>query len=205
MNSTRKKRNPGYKIEMGIIFIIAGCLLFLIFFADRKLEEIIISDREALLIQHDPTDKLHEELADSIIDFRPDACKMIEVFSEDLQPIFRIQFRDDDEHTKEELEDYPELVRLLNNNEDGHTQVTIGDEEEDVYFRWTETVSGDKRLVIIYMSRPIVHNMWVFHLVCYTILILVFILFILLQLKGHRDKVEQYKTISLDVQSTLIH
>lgn len=205
MNSTRKKRNHGYRIEKLIILAIAACLLFLIFFADKKLEEIITSDREALLLQHNPSDPLHDELADNIIDFRPDACKMIEVFSEDLQPIFRIQFRDDDEHTNEELNDYPELVRLLNSSDDGHTQVTIDNEEEDVYFRWTETVSGDKRLVIIYMSRPIVRNMWVFHLVCYVILILVCMLFIVLQLRGHNEKVERYKAISLSVQDTLIH
>lgn len=194
MKKTNKRHS--FTIDRLIVVTIALCMIFLIKFAENKLNEVLVSDREALLIEHDENNPLHEELAQEIIGFRPDACKMIEVFSEDFQPIFRVQFKEDDDHLSQSLYDFPELMSLLKENNDGHTNVTINEEEEDVYFRWTTTTTGERCLFIIYMSRPIVKNLWVFSFVSYMILILVFILFFRLQLKNHYERINYYERIS---------
>ena len=173
---SNKINKPNYVIDIIIVGLIALCLIFLMIFANNKLSEVITSDREALLIEHDQNNPIHEELAQKIVEFRPDACKMIEVYSEDYEPIFRVQFKDNDEHMDDPLKDHTELTELFDSHEDGHTEIEINGEDEDVYFRWTITTTGERCLFIIYMSRPVVKNLWVFTAICCVIMFLVMIL-----------------------------
>lgn len=202
MNPSRRRKN-NLNIELILVFVIALLLLFLINFANNKLNEIITSDREALLIEHDPNNPVHEELANEILDFRPDACKMIEVYSSDFQPLFRVQFEKQQDYGNTLL-NHQDLVDLFETHKDGHTSIVINDIEEDIYFRWEETSSGEMCLIIIYMSRPVVTNLWVFNAVCYAILILVCILIIRLYLKNHAEKIRYYTKLSCDVQDSII-
>lgn len=193
-----KKKRFRLNIEVVIIFAIAACVIFLINFADSKLNEVILSDQEALLIRHDPDNPVHEDLAKQIIEFRPDACKMVEVFTKDFDPMFRIQFKEDDILDDTRITDYPDLMEVFMNNKEGHTNLVIDDYEEDVYFQWTELSTGEVYLVIIYMSRPVVHNLWVFSFVCYLILILIGVLLIRVNLQSHSEKIRFYQMISND-------
>lgn len=199
-----KQRKVDTTLETIIILLIAILLLVLIRFANLKLDELIQSDREALLMTHDELSPIHDELAKEIVEFRPDACKMIEVFSSDFKLLFTVQFLEDvDEYNN--IEEYPDLMDLLYNNKEGHTTIDIGDKTEDVYFRWTETSEGDPYLVLIYMSRPTVGNFWIFNLICYLILLLVFILFIVLRMRSFHECVSQYKNTSAELQNVLMH
>ncbi len=195
MIPAQKKTSSWFNVETIIVLMIAGCMIFLINFANTKLDEVISSDNEALLIQHDPTSKIHQELAEEILNFRPDACKMIEVYTEDFEPMVRVQFKKDHVHD-DDIKKYPDLIAILKSAIDGHTNVIIDDQEEDIYFRWTNNTStGDPYLFIIYMSRPVVHNLWVFPFVCYLILILIGILLIRLHLKAGTEKIRNYHMI----------
>ena len=200
MNS---KRKVNFNIELILVIIIAISLIFLMNFANSKLNELITSDREALLMEHDPNNTVHEELANRILDFRPNACKMIEVYSSDFKPLFRVQFEEHSDYS-ESIQNHSELINLLKTNKDGHTSITIDDVEEDVYFRWEKMTSNDMCLVIIYMSRPVVENLWVFNAICYIILILVCILILRLHLRNHSEKIKYYSKLSRDVQDCLI-
>lgn len=192
-------------IEIAIVFMIAGCLLILINFSDGKFEEVQGLTQEAMLVEHDPDNPVHDQLAQEIMEYRPNSYKMIEIYSEDFERIMKVQFQEDDEFVDQPITDYPDLVNLFRSHQDGHTSITIDDMDEDIYFRWSELGDdGYQCLMIIYISRHVVENTWVFHMICYIILILVFILLIMLLLQQYRDKVEYYKSISMNVDDRLI-
>jgi hypothetical protein len=193
-----------YRIDLFIVISIMACLIFIVYFANSKFNEIASSDREALLIEDSSDDSLEQQLADSIIQFRPDACKMIEVYSEKYEPIFKVKFKDD-QSLDDSLLDHPDLIELFNTNYDGHTEVVIGEETEDIYFRWETTTSGEKCLFIIYMSKPIVENIWVFTLVCCIVMILVGILFLRLYMRSHRDALNRYIESSNMIYDSFLH
>ena len=95
-----------------------------------------------------------------------------------------------------ELKDFPDLVNLLRNNAEGHTEVTINGIDENVYFRWSETSRGEHYLVMVYMSQPVVNNLWVFPFVCYMILIMIFILLIRIHIIQHNEKIQYYNALA---------
>lgn len=196
MKKPNKKVKYKISIEIILVLFIAGLMIFLNEFTTNKINEIIISDREALLIHHDPGNPVREELAKKIIEFRPEACKMIEVYSEDFDPILYVQFTTDSNPSPNTIKDHPELLDLLRSNSEGHAELTIDNKTEDVYFQWTETEEGEKCLIITYMSRPIVNNIWIFSFTCYIILILVFVLLIRLHLVQYRSSIRHYKATS---------
>lgn len=205
MSNNQKHNKIDYRIDISIVFAIMACLIFLVYFANAKFNEIAASDREALLIEHDQSNPIHNQLADSILEFRPDACKMIEVYSETYEPIFRVQFKEDDMHMQRPLSDYPDLMKLFDENEDGHTEVIIDDTDEDIYFRWTMTTTGERCLFIIYMSRPIIKNLWVFTVVCCLVMVLVGILFLRLYMRMHANNILRFEEASKSVQDAILN
>lgn len=195
MDRNTKHTRKLISFEIIIAIAIAICMIFLINFANAKMEEVIISNKESLLINHDPLNPIHEDLAEEIVKFRPGACKMIDVYSEDLEPLFTVQFYDNNtEHAS--LRDFPDLVDLLRNNEEGHTEISIDGIDENVYFRWSETSRGEHYLVMVYMSQPEVNNLWVFSFICYLILILVFILLIRIHIIQHNEQIRAYHALT---------
>lgn len=195
MAGNSKIKNKWFTLETVTTLAIAACMIFLINFANAKMEEVIISNQESLLINHDPTNPIHEELANEIVKFRPGACKMIDVYGEDLEPLFTVQFYDKNTGHAE-LKDFPDLVELLKNNVEGHTEISIDGYDENVYFRWSETSRGEHYLVMVYMSQPEVSNLWVFSFVCYMILILVFFLLIRIHIIQHNEQIKVYKALT---------
>lgn len=192
-----------YGLDYIILFLTGLCLVFLMNFADAKLNEVIESDREALLIKHDDDNPIHAQLAEEIIKFRPDSCKMIEVYSETYDQILTVQFKEGEGNFDSIITDHKELVNLFENNEEGHTEVNINDDIEDVYFRWTTTTTGEKCLFIIYMSRPIVENLWVFKAICIFIMLLVAILIIRIAMHDHDQALESYEKTTVSVQDSI--
>lgn len=201
MKPTNKKTI--FTLESFIILLIASGMIFLINFANSKLNEIFISEQEALLINHVPSNPIHKQLGEEIQYFRPEACKMIEVFSSEFIPEFTVQFDTTSQIPENSIKDYPDLLELFKANSEGHTSITIDDKEEDVYFKWVTTSTNEYYLVIIYMSRSKVENLWVFNFVCYLILILVFILLIRLHIIHHNDHIQYYRSLSDNVRSRL--
>lgn len=201
MKPTNKKTI--FTLESFIILLIASGMIFLINFANSKLNEIFISEQEALLINNVPSNPIHKQLGEEIQYFRPEACKMIEVFSSEFIPEFTVQFDTTSQIPENSIKDYPDLLELFKANSEGHTSITIDDKEEDVYFKWVTTSTNEYYLVIIYMSRHKVENLWVFNFVCYLILILVFILLIRLHIIRHNDHIQYYRSLSDNVRSRL--
>lgn len=204
-SSNKKYKKHKYGLDYAIVILTAACLIFLMYFTEIKLSEVIASDREALLMEHDPNDPIHMELAEEIMRYRPESYKMIEVYSEDYKPMFRVQFRDDAKIPDGSITDHQGLINLFMNNQDGHTEVTIDNEVEDIYFRWTYTTTGEKCLFIIYMSRPIVENLWIIRVICIFIMILVVFLLVRIRLHEYDQEISNLRRSSIDVQNAIFH
>jgi len=180
-------------IETLIIFLIAICILFLNTFTTTKLAELNQAGTEAMFIKAGLDYEESEELGEEIVKYRPDSCKLIEMYDESFELLFSLQFDEAHPILDYNINDYPELIDLLNSKQEGQTFITIGDYEEEVYFQWVANSRDEQRLVIVYSTKRIVDNLWVFSFVCYLVLILVFILLIRLHTNNYKEKVSQYK------------
>lgn len=200
-SSTRLLKNY---IEILILIIIAILMIFLINFTNNKFNEIMQVDQEAMLMNVNTSEDVYNDLAKEIVDFRPGACKMIESFSEDFQLIFRVQFKNNNDDTGyDDLKNYPDLLKIFSNNQEGHTNIIIDDEEEDVYFRWITTSSGDPELMVIYMARPVIKNLWLFSFTCYLILILIFILIVIIKYYNNKLLNREYENLQNEIKNRI--
>lgn len=200
MNSDGKYTRRRLNLEIPIVMLIAGLILVLMNFANKKLNELIISDTEVLFmdIDHDSTDQMHADFAERIADFRPDLYKMIEVYDGKLNEIVSINFAED-EYAKGNINDHPRLIELLTTNADGHASRDIDGSTEYIYFKWSYDDMGNPYLFIIYTYKPIVRHLWVFNVICYIVMLLICILLLRLSLKSHSEKIRLYnKLTSID-------
>lgn len=200
------KKNSSFKIETLIIILIAGCMIFLVDFTNNKINEFSRLEEEIMLVNHDPSNPIHEQLAQEIIEYRPDTYKMIEIYTEDFDIMMTLQFIETGLKNIN-LDEYPDLIELFNEHEEGHTQLSFSDNEvkEDIYFKWVKASDNNKYLMIVYSSRHPVQNIWIFNFVCYIVLLLIFILLLRMHLKNYKDKVQQYEQLSNDLKKRLRH
>ena len=184
-------------VEIIIMILISFCILFLIAFTNNKLDEFDEREEAMLLMHPNQREEIDEDLANKIIAFRPDACKLIELYDENFQSVFKVAFTDETDDIKyNNLTEYPDLVSLFESSPQGHTSFEIDNKKEDIVFEWTESSDGNRYLLIVYMSRPIVKNTWIFSFVCYIILILVFTLMSRMMFKQNKARIQHYRSLS---------
>ena len=191
-----------FNIETIIVLLIAGCMIFLNAFTTQKLNELDAAGDNALFIRQDLPYEDSEVLAEEIVQYHPDTCKMIEMYDENFEMVFSIQF-DQSVIECNSIHDYPDLINLFKQSKEGQTIITMGNTEQYVYFQWTPNNRGDNRLIVIYSAKVEVQNIWIFTFVCYLVLIMVFILLIRLHYKHYLDKIAQYKNISKDAHDEI--
>lgn len=192
----RKKLVSIFNIETIIILIITACVLFLNTFAANKMYELERVGTEAMFVADGLNYSNSEQLGNEIVKYRPDSYKMIEIYNESFELLFSLQFDENRKIYNNNIYDHEELLYLLNNTDKGQTLITVGDYKEQVYFEWMTNNKNEKRLVIVYSTKEIVNNIWMFSFICYIILILIFILLIRLHTKNYNDKIYQYKMVS---------
>lgn len=189
-------------VELIIMIVIAGLMIFLIHFADAKLNEIMTADQQALLINQNSDNPINVELSEEIVKYRPETCKLIEVYNSNYEPMFDVQFGTSIQDTNP-ITDYPELIDILENSPEGHTEFTQDDQIEYIQYQWVSTSDDEQALIIIYMTKPIVKNLWVFSFICYLILILVFVIIIRMNLINSRNRIRQYNHASMHMHNML--
>lgn len=203
MMNNKKKRSI-INVETLIILAIAGCIIFLNSFTTSKLFELENAATEAMFIKDGLEYVDSNALGEEIIKYHPDSCKMIEIYDESFKLLFSLQF-DETTHTihNNDIKNHPELVSLLQGNHEGQTAITIDEYNEDVYFQWVTNNRNEKRLVIVYSTKPVVEGIWVFSFVCYLILILIFLLLIRIHTRHYNDKIEQYHKTSINFRDEI--
>lgn len=203
MKTVRKVWNSS-KFDTVIIILIAACIVGMIQASNYKIDEIFNSHRESLLVRDNEEDDISDEFAAQLLEFRPDSCKMIEIYSQDLELVMRMQFIEEHEHAGN-LKDYPELMELLKTHQEGHTTIRTEDDETDIYFRWEHTVKTETPiLTMVYMSRPIVKNLWIIPFLGYMILIMSCTLLLRNRIIRGHESTRRYQELSREVQSKLI-
>ena len=195
------KKRSIIKIETLIIIAITGCIIFLNNFTTSKLSELENAAMEAMFIKDGLEYNDSEQLAEEIIKYHPDSCKMIEIYDETFNMIFSLQFDEAHKIHNNDINNHPELVKLLTDNHEGQTEITIDKYNEDIYFQWVTNNRDEKRLVIVYSTKPVVEGIWVFSFVCYLILVLMFALLIILHTKNYNEKINQYHKTSIDFRN----
>lgn len=201
----KKKGKLSTNIDTLIILAIAAGILFLNIFTTTKLNEFESARKSAIFIRDDIQMINNEDLSEEIKEYIPEAYKMIEVYDEKFDLLFQIQFNDPNEELlpKNSIHLYPTLYNLLSNNDEGQTSVIMGDQEENVYFKWVTNSYGERRLLIVYNSANTVSGIWLFSLVCYLVLILVFILLIRMHSTRYHDKINQYREMTNIIRAEL--
>lgn len=183
-----------WNIEIPIIILIAGLIIVLMNFTNRKLDEIAMSDAEVLFIDTtiQTDDTLYGELSKAIQEFRPESCKLVEIYDEDLNLLIKIEFLTNEGKSDQVLSEYPQLVEILTNNESGSTSIETDDVVEYVYFKWAYTESGERILFMVYTAKAQVHSIWVIDALCYAILILVGILMVVVSIRNNHERIRYY-------------
>jgi hypothetical protein len=177
-------------------------MLTLIHVSNSKLNEVL-SGNNSILLRENPDKQIEGLLAQEMIPYKLEACTMMETYDKDFNLLGRIPFVDGYDHNVPDIRKYDKLISLFNKYPEGHTRLQRGDNEEDIYFRWTNTTSGDRVFVLIYISRPVVHNLWMIPFLCYLILILIFTLVMRLRMSCQKDRIEYYHRSSMRVQSKI--
>ena len=196
MNESRKKRLINFfSIETIIILIIAACMLFLNTFTVKKINEIELARNNAVFLVDDLDFPDQEEFAEELKSYLKDSYKMIELYDENFELLFQIQFNDSPK-VKSDITGQPELMTILKENKEGQTSILIDKDEEEVYFKWITNSRGEERLLIVYSSIKNIKGLWVFSFVCWFVMILIFVLVIRLHSKNYNDKIKQYQSMT---------
>ena len=196
MDKNKKKRLINFfSVETIIILVIAACMLFLNTFMVKKINEIQLVRNNAVFLVDDLDFPDQEEFKEELKSYLKDSYKMIELYDEEFELLFQIQFNDGYK-SKGDLINQKDLISIIKNNKEGQTTITIDNDEEDVYFKWITNSRGEERLLMVYSAIQEVKNLWVFSFVCWFVMILIFVLVIRLHSKSYTDRINQYKSMT---------
>lgn len=198
-----KKKSYTLLVETIIIITIAICMIFLNIFTTKKLVELDESGTEAMFIKEDLIYPKSDQLKEEIIKYRPNSCKMVEMYDDSFTLLFSLNFDKDNSIIKYNINEYPDLIEFLENNKEGQTMINIGEYNEEIYFKWITTTDDERRLIIIYSTKKVVDNIWVFSFVSYMVIILIFILLIRIHIRNYRDKINLYKNASCNFRDEI--
>lgn len=182
-------------IETLIILIIAGCLMFLNIFTVSKLNELENAGKDSVFLIDNISFDDQEAFAEEINSYLGESCKMIELYDNNFNVIFQIQFSGDSIKTND-IREYAALVNIINTNPEGQTSISINGMEQEVYFRWVKNEAGEDRLLLVYSAIKEVEGLWLFSFVCWMIMILVFVLLIRLHSNRYNEQIKEYSRLT---------
>ena len=199
-----KNNSISIRIEILLVAVIAICMLVLINFTNNKIEEVLTSNN-SIILRDNPDAYLDTLLGNEFKKYELEPCTITETYDSDFTMRLRVPFSNDDreQHRAFSIKENDGLKEIFNKYPEGHTRMRIGEIQQDIYFRWTDTNDGQRRLVIVYLSRPIVKNLWIIPSLCYFILILIFILVVRLRISYQKDRIAYYQKNSTNIQNIL--
>ena len=97
---TNKNPKPKYDrlFETGIIIIIACCVIFLNIFTTSKFTALKEAAQDSVFIMDDIPISEDDEFIEQVQSYLSDTYKMIELYDENFDLIFRVQFEEDDQY-----------------------------------------------------------------------------------------------------------
>lgn len=186
-------------IEFILALLIVVCVVMSMMTFDYTIQYMGDRYSETLFIPDSFADVNDPELERLIKEYQSNPAKMIEVYDENYDLAFRINFADTDDsdtHYKN-IKDFPKLMEYFTVNREGHTYFKASENKEtDLYFRWYMVnnhqgpagVEGDtEHLVLIFMTRPEAISYVMNRVFSYAILVLAFVI-VLVALRKQRDE-----------------
>lgn len=199
---SKKRKGMSFIIDLSIVVLIAIGLIFMNFFVINRFSELEDAGNKAMFINDDIPIIDEESAISEIVDYQSNAYNMLEVYDENLDLMISIQFNTNHPVLpSNDISNYPDIMEQLQDQESGRFVVERENDDgstinEEISFNWLLNNRGEKRLIIIYSTKPVVENLWIFSLVCYGILILVMILLIRFIYRRSNDKIAMYNYIS---------
>lgn len=191
--------NTFFNIETLIILVIAACMIFLNIFTVTKLNELESAEHEAVFLMDNVDFNDKEEFTEEIQNYLTGSYKMIELYDQDLELIFQIQFSDKYIEI-DDIKQHTDLVNIIKNNKEGQTEITVDDMEQEVYFKWVTNNSGETRLLMVYSAIKIVKGIWLFSFTCWMVMILIFVLLIRLHSRSYQDRIDEYRKMAFNLR-----
>lgn len=200
----RRAPNLNYSriFETGIIIAIAACVIFLNMFTTKKFTDLEEAAHDALFVVDSIPISEDDVFAEQIRDYLPDTYKMIELYDINLELLLRIQF-DNDQTEPRDIRENDEIMSVIANTTEGQAHISVGEMEQDFYYRWLENSKGEMRLLTVYSKIHNVQNLWVFSFVCYLIMVLIFILLIRLHIRRYQDHISRYRESTNNLSSSM--
>lgn len=191
-----------FPIEAAIVILIGIGMIFLNQYTETLFDKLYQAGQSAVFIKDDVEFENDQEFAERLTEYLPSTYKMIEVYDENLDLLFQIQFNES-KYAKENITDHPKFINFLKSNEEGQTAITIDNSQQNVYFKWMDNTRGEHRLLLVYSSIDNVKGIWLFHLISYLIIALVFALLLALKIRAHNDKIKSYHMMIDDERNEL--
>ena len=202
---TSKNPKPKYDrlFETGIIIVIACCVIFLNVFTTSKFTALKEAAQDSVFVMDDIPISEDDEFVEQVRSYLSDTYKMIELYDENFDLIFRVQFEEDDQYQPNDIKEYKDIISRIQNTPEGQSRLIVGNSEQNFYYKWVENDRGEIRLLIVYSKVAMVQNLWVFNLVSYLIMILIFILLIKMHIHRYQDKISHYEEVTNNIASAL--
>lgn len=192
---SKKPSKAEFIIETVIIVLIAIGMVFLNTYTQMLFNKLVSAGHSAVFVKDDIKFNSDEEFAEQLKEYLPDAYKMIELYDENLDLLFQIQFNDSIAQ-KDSITKYPQIMDILISNEEGQTTIMLGDTEQNVFFNWLINNHGERRLLLVYSSIEQVEGIWIYNMISYFIILMVLILLILFRVRIYRMKMKEYNDIT---------
>lgn len=192
-----------FPIEAAIVILIGIGMIFLNQYTETLFDKLYQAGQSAVFIKDDMEFEDDQEFAERLTEYLPSTYKMIEIYDDNLDLLFQIQFNEESKNAKEDINNHPKFISYLRSKEEGQTAITINNSQQNVYFKWMENTRGEHRLLLVYSSIDNVKGIWLFHLISYLIIALVFALLLALKIRAHNDKIKSYHMMIDDERNEL--
>lgn len=219
MTGKSKKAGSGFlarNIEFILALLIVVCVVLSMMTFDYTIEYMGDRYSETLFIPDTYVDVDDPHLEQLIKEYQPNPGKMIEIYDENYDLAFRIDFSDseEDDMVYNNIKDFPELMEYFDENREGHTYFKSSENKEtDLYFRWYMVndhmgpggmVEGDtEHLVLIFMTRPEAVSYVLSRILSYTILVLAFSIVLVAMRKQRDEKMRLLESNSKNISDVL--
>lgn len=186
-------------IEVVMIFLIAICQIALVTLSNTTISQVSdISQYGFFTSQIANDEEVLTKLKDWNLDFRPNACKLISMYDENLELKLRLYFMKTPD--KDLVRTNLEFQNYVMNHDQGYLDVDVGESVEHVFFRWIPDPHGgdSMSLITVRVNQPTYLYVWIYPIVTVLNIGLVFALMVIIMLKRRQDGIDHYMTISSD-------
>ena len=139
-----------FPIEAAIIILIGIGMIFLNQYTESLFDKLYQAGQSAVFIKDDVVFDNEQEFAEQLTEYLPSTYKMIELYDDNLDLLFQIQFNDDIKET-EDIHSHPNFMRFLSAHEEGQTNIDMDGSTQNAYFKWMDNTLSNGDIMDLYL------------------------------------------------------